>query len=216
MSEQKTKFRFSIISLWIGILIPIIAALIPYTLKYIAPEHKLDYQLVGPIIIDRTTAIKLIIKNKGEKTEKNVHIRIKGDQLPALFNRGHSLKVSASDIKVESEAKYSTSIEGEYHIISLGDLRPRESITLSVLLNGSLSLIGSPYAPKFFAIKSDDHIAEIKGEPDILAEVFYPFGFWMFVLLMILIGVYAIYYEYFMDPKKKEKMILDAIEKLDK
>ena len=62
-------------------------------------------------------------------------------------------------------------------------------------------------------MKSDEHVASFKGQ-SIIDEVLYPFGFWMFVILMVLLLILAFYQEYLMDPKVREKMILKEIDKL--
>jgi hypothetical protein len=53
-------------------------------------------------------------------------------------------------------------------------------------------------------------------KPSEFEEFLYPAGFWMFVLLMILILAAGIYQQYLMDPKKREEMLLKEIDKLGK
>jgi len=212
MAQEKQQLRLSVLSLWVGILIPIVAALIPVAFEYLMPEHKLEYELLGPIEVKRNTALRVEIRNKGEKVEKNLRVWIRADPLPEILSKLGGEKNIPPPIQVSSPTKHSISREGDYHVIAFGDIRPNEKVTASILLRGSYYL-GS--RADMLSIKSDDRIAEdAKPDEPSFLEFIYPFGFWMFVIFMILMGAYAIYFEYLMDPKKKEKYILDQIDKL--
>ena len=215
MSELKPRHRLNVLQIWVGILIPILAVSIPYIIKYAFPEHKLVYEKVGPITVDRITAVELIIENGGGKPERNVKIWIKKNNLIAKLDKLDKGQIISPEIVIDTKAKYTLNRDENYHIISLGDLRPKELITITILLRGYYNLFSSYSKYQELSIKSDDNIAESREGPEIF-NFLYPFGFWMFVLLMVLIGIYGIYYEYLMDPKKKEKLILDQIDKLKK
>jgi len=215
MTSERQKFKLSVLSLWVGILIPILVAIIPIAIKYVIPEHKLEYAVVGPIQVDETSAIQIEITNRGEKAEKNVRVWIRVDAYTLGTEKAGDAPKGPPPIQVSSSGRHTLTREGEYHVISVGDLRPSESVTLSLLLRG-IHLVGSlRTASKWFSIKSDDRVARITGPgEDSFATFAYPFGFWMFIVLMLLMGVYALYYEYLMPPEKKEKLILEQIDKL--
>lgn len=97
--SNRSRFRLSPSSLLIGILIPIIAALIPYTIKLVFPEHQLEYEITGPITASQISAMGLLINNKGEKTEKNIKIWIESDFVRKDIN--------PKDLIIESKSKYS-------------------------------------------------------------------------------------------------------------
>jgi hypothetical protein len=210
-STKRQGFRISILSIWIGILIPIVAASIPYALKYIFPEHRLEYEMTGPIIVDRLSTIGIIVCNKGEKTEKNINIWIDTMKLPKISKGNENLK----DIIIDSKSKYSVSTDGNYYIISIGDLRPNEKVKLSMLLYGFFKFYDSSFPGENFSIKSNDSLAQ-NSPPSEEKMVFYQFGFWMFILFMIIMGVAAIYTELIMHPKKKEKYLINQLEKVRK
>lgn len=218
MIHEKQQIRLSVLSLWVGILIPIVAVLIPLAVRYLSPEHKLEYEVTGPIQVEGLTALRVEIRNQGEKVEKNVKTWIKVDATAAVLAKLEGEKKSPPLIQVSSSAKYSLSRDGDHHVIEFGDIRPNEKVTASLLLRGShYSLIGNRYAAEYFSIKSDDRVAQnAKSDTPSFLDFMYPFVFWMFVILMVLMGAYAIYYEYMMDPRKKEKYILDQIDKLKK
>lgn len=84
-----------------------------------------------------------------------------------------------------------------------------------MIIPGSLYFIKDSYYPEKFSIKSDDHIAQ-NSAPSEFINFLYQFGFWMFILLMVLMGIWAIYFELIMHPKKKEKYIIEQLEKVRK
>lgn len=213
---EKRQFRLSIISVWVGILIPIVAAVIPFTYKSFWPEHDLVYEIVGPISVKGTKAFSLKIKNQGEKLEKNVKVWVKAE--PLFFFKLKDAKSGATEttpdaVKVESTASVNVSKDRDHYVIAVGDLRPRELIELSVL-SEAISLLRLSDV-QGISIKSDEHLARLL-KPSEFEQFLYPAGFWMFVLLMIFIFVAGIYQQYLMDPKKREEMLLKEIDKLGK
>lgn len=202
MSEKK-QFQLSVMSLWVGILIPILAAIIPFGMKYISPAHRLEYMIVGPISVK--------IQNGGERLEKNVRLSLKISYLWRLDAK----RDTDSIVTVDAQAPAKIEKEGDWMVISLGDLRPKESTEVSAMSDQiDVSIYGTT-EPSGISVKSDENLAQYNGSSE-LAEFIYPFGFWMFVILMVLIFIVAIYQEHFMDPKKREEMILKAIDKLPK
>lgn len=217
MSEQR-QIRLSIISVWVGILIPIIAALIPFGLSYFSPEYRLEFQLVGPISAKGTQALQLVVGNNGGKVEKNVTVWLKsypGLELPdSLRPKGEKKKEPSDLLAVDSKVNVTVRKEGDYYVLSLGDIRPKEEVSIGVVAREvTLAITGWRDTVSGLEVKSDEHIGGFKGK-SVFDEVLYPFGFWMFVILMVLILVLAFYQEYFMDSKTREKMILKEIDKL--
>lgn len=206
MAEER-PWRLSIISIWIGILIPIAAALIPYGYRYFVPERELVYALTGPITVKGTTALSINISNKGEHVEKNVKI-----WLP-MASGIPDTRADGEQVAIDAEVPTSMVTENGKFVISLGDLRPQEDQTISVSSDQIWVYRGS--MDRSVSVKSDENVAKFLG-PSELEEFFNPFGFWMFIFLMILILVAGIYQEYFMDPKAREAWLLKEIDKLAK
>lgn len=214
MAESR-QIKFSIISIWIGLLIPIVAALIPYGYKYLSPEHDLVYELVGPITVKGNKALNIKITNRGEKSEKNVRVWLKVAQPFIDFDsiiKHEKPKDPLSYITIDTSASFKAAHENDNFVISLGDIRPEETIELSIS-SSTLSIWGSIGVHEGLAIKSEEHLARLDG-PSEFEVIAYPFGFWMFVLLMVLILLAGIYQEYLMDPKKREEWLLREIDKL--
>jgi len=210
-TTNRKSFRISVLSIWIGILIPIFAGLIPFALKYFLPEHHLEYEITGPIVVKDRSMMSIAIVNKGEKTEKNVIISIDVMRFPKIIKE----KAVLNDFIIDSKSKYSVSTEGNHYIISIGDLRPREKVKLSVMLYGVIHYYGSSLIDEDLSIKSDDNVAQ-NSTPSEELLFFYQFGFWMFILLMVIMGIGSIYFEFIMHPKKKEKYFVDQLEKVRK
>lgn len=215
MTEPR-QIKLSIISIWIGVLIPIIAAIIPYGYKYFSPEHDLIFELVGPISVKGTKSVSIKVTNRGEKVEKDVKIWIKSEpsflQLESVLSK-EKPKDPLSYITIDTAASVSTKQENDSFVISVGDIRPKETIELSIASSAiSVWQMRDAYG---ISIKSEEHLARLLGPSDFEA-FFYPFGFWMFIILMVLILFAGLYQEYLMDPKKREEWLLKEIDKLSK
>jgi len=210
MSEKK-QFQLSVMSLWVGILIPILAAFIPFGMKYISPEHRLEYTIVGPIAVKGTKSISVKIQNGGERLEKNVRLALRISYLGRLDANNEDHNIVAVDTQTPAKVER----EGDWTVIYLGDLRPKESMEVSAMSEHFEVSLYRTLEPSGITIKSEENLAQYIGSSE-LAEYIYPFGFWMFVILMVLIFIAAIYQDRFMDPKKREELILKEIDKLPK
>lgn len=220
MSENKQQLRISIISIWIGVLIPIVAALIPYAYRYIFPEQDLSYELIGPVTVKKTQSISVKIKNKGEKVEKNLEIWLKTNPsyfvLEELFEKKENHKVDPlAHIQIDSANNFSVTKKNDFYIVNLGDIRPNEEISVSVLSDALQVYRYDDREAQGFSIKSEESLGRLERTSDLEGYV-YPFGFWMFVILMLLILIAGIHQEYLMDPKKREAWLLKEIDKISK
>ena len=217
--KEKRELRLSILSIWVGILIPILAAVIPFAISKFAPDQELKFSLVGPITVKRVEAVEVTVKNNGSKPARAVQIWLKSSPefvLPEILSKGERKKDPLERIEVAAKAPVKLKLSGDYYVIDVGDLRAKESIGIGVVSReGGLSIYGSKSHVNGIEVKSDENVASYDGD-SIFEDFLYPFGFWMFVALMVLILVAALHQEYFMDPKTREKMILKEIEKLER
>lgn len=215
MTEPR-QIKLSIISIWIGVLIPIIAAIIPYGYKYLSPEHDLVFELVGPISVKGTKSVSIKVSNRGEKVEKDVKVWLKTEpsflQLETVLSK-EKPKDPLSYLTIDTTAPATAKKENDSFVISVGDIRPKETIELSIA-SGAISLwrVRDAYG---ISVKSEEHLARLSGPSD-FETVAYPFGFWMFIILMVLLLFAGLYQEYLMDPKKREEWLLKEIDKLSK
>lgn len=213
--SAKRQSRFLILSLWVGILIPIVAALIPFGYRRLVPEHDLVYELTGPISVKGTEALSLTIRNQGERLEKNVRIWARADStFLALDSLRRGKPRNPLDfVAVDSPATVRVAKEQDYYVLIVGDIRPGEHVEVS-FLSEAISVYRVLTDVYGLSIKSDEHVARLL-KPSELERFFYPIGFWMFVILMVLILGAGIY-QASMDPKKREEMLLSEIDKLGK
>lgn len=210
MSERK-QFQLNVISIWVGILIPILATAIPYIVTYVIPDHHLEYTITGPISVKSTKSTEIKIRNGGAKLEKNIKLALKTSYLWTLERDKEPLNA----ITVDTQANFKISHENDWFVVSLGDLRPDESLVVSVMSNFIDITTYLSTEPSGISVKSDENLGQFSG-PSEFYQIFCPFGLWMFVLLMILMLMIGIYQQHFMDPKKREELILKEIDKLPK
>ena len=190
MSEQKKSVN--IILIWVGILIPIVAALIPYALSYVQPESKLSFRLIGPVRVKENHAFSVNISNDGKRLEKNVKVWLKAAPIP-IFREERPRKPEEL-LSIESKAQYSVKKEAGYFVISLGDLRPDEAIEVAVL-SEAINLIAFGRSAYGIEVKSDEHLAILESPSD-LESILYTIGFWGFIVLMVMMLVIGIYQEH--------------------
>lgn len=207
MTAEKRQWRLNIISVWVGILIPIVAALIPYVYRQVIPEHDLTYKVIGPISVKGTTALSVEISNEGEHLERNVKV-----WLPTFLTYQET-KPGAQELTVDAEVPVNINTENGKFVLLVGDIRPNEKTTISVS-SDRISVYGSMPA-NGVSVKSDENVGT-PIRPSELEQFFYPVGFWAFIVLMIFILVMGVYQQYFMDPKTREALVLKEIDKLEK
>ncbi|MFN4042672.1 hypothetical protein [Limnobacter sp.] len=216
---EKREVRLSILSIWVGILIPILAAVIPFLIQELSPEQELQFSVVGPVSVNRAEAVEIEMKNNGSKPARGVQVWLKSSPYataPDLLAARGTRKDPVELIEVASKTPIKKKVNGEFFVIEVGDLRSKESLSVSVLSrDGALSIYGTKSHVSGIEVKSDENVGSYEGD-SIFEEFLYPFGFWMFVALMVLILVAALHQEYFMDSKTREKMILKEIEKLER
>lgn len=59
--SEKRQFRLNILSIWVGILIPILAAVIPFVISKLAPDQEIQFAVTGPIAVKRVQAVEVVI-----------------------------------------------------------------------------------------------------------------------------------------------------------
>lgn len=215
--SEKRQFRLNILSIWVGILIPILAAVIPFVISKLAPDQEIQFAVTGPIAVKRVQAVEVVISNKGTKPARAVQVWLKSSPefvMSELLLKGEKKKDPVERIEVEAKVPVKVRQSGDYYVVELGDLRAKESISIAVTSKDrGLSVYGSRSHVSGIEVKSDENVGVLAGD-SIFEEFLYPFGFWMFIALMVIGLVAALYQEYFMDSKTREKMILKEMEKL--
>lgn len=217
---DRRQFSLNVMTLWVGILIPILAALIPFGISKLTPEQELVFQITGPIAANRLEALEVTLTNSGSKPTKGVKVYIKSFpqySLPEILQSKGSRKSEPTErIEVSSKNPVKVSMSGEYFVLDVGDLRAKEKLSIAIASREkAFSVYGSGTHMTGIEVKSDELVGTPIAPSD-WQEFWYPFGFWMFVAMMVLIFSIAVYQQYLMDPKEREKLILKEIDKLPK
>ncbi len=184
-----------------GIIIPLLAIAMPYTyiVDYIKPETGLTYQYIGPVEINDQKAFEISVTNTGKNVESNVEI-----WLPSNF--------SSKEAEIESDLNFELRREQKHTVVSIGNLRAKEEISVSFLVKKQLFFLHDSEMQKL-KIRSTDHIAAYAGITDGWLFL-YQAGFWGAILLFVVMIGIGIYQEHFMNPKMREKLILKELDKL--
>jgi hypothetical protein len=201
MSEPR-QIPINAVTVTIAIFVPIVAALlaafVPYAVKYFRPEHKLECQLNGPISTKDIVAIQLIISNNGEKVEKGVKIWLKSSLHAAerVARRSQAVegnKYPTDFLSISTKSWFSLATEGDQFVISIGDVRPKEKVDLSVAVR-DIGLIVGCLGNQCFGIevKSDEHVAAVRGQLS-HAEGFPLSVIWVVVALLLYLIFFSIY-----------------------
>jgi len=183
----------------IGIIIPLVAAGVPFFIEFFSPKSSLVFEAVGPLQVDNTKTFSIFIRNEGKAAERNVEI-----WLPGTLEKGK--------YKIGSSQSVTPRIEGKSTVLALGDLRPSEKIEITVMVEDPLFFIWD-HRLKDLRIISTDNKATWGGKSD-EAWFIYRTGFWAFLVLLAVGIVAGLYQEHFMSRAAREKMILKEMEKL--
>jgi len=194
----KTKVGVNILLVIAGILIPIIAALIPYIIDMSRSVSDLEYDVEGPIEVADNYAFVITIENTGWEVEKGIEI-----WLPRKF--------SSSEAVIDTPVEYKLRNESNNTVVIIGDIRPEETLKVGFLIRKS-SFFFISYEVDKLKIISESHMAHFGGTSEGW-KLIQRIGFWGFFVLLgflLLMGIYEI----FMPKKMREKLIMDHMDKL--
>lgn len=117
--------RSTVIAFLFGAVIPLFAAMIPQGIEYLRTRSDFSYSRGDPVLFDKQSAYLIEIKNNGRVVEKDVQVWIGN--------------LSGSEILVERDLfdralqPFSIKDDDNRKTILLGDMRPGETIRLSIL-----------------------------------------------------------------------------------
>jgi hypothetical protein len=193
----------------IGILIPLLAALIPYGYKYLFPEYNLTFTLDSHVQVRNFNALQLTVANNGEKLEKNVEVILKKNGLEIFSKNNAELKPL---VNVSPDKEYKFEESSSSFILNFGNLRPGEKFSVSVLGEG---IAGPRFYKESISVRSEDNIARVDMPSEFL-QIAYPVSFWSFLLFLAFGVIGGIYQDYFESKEKREARLLKEIDKLKK
>ncbi|HYE35549.1 hypothetical protein [Methylocaldum sp.] len=223
MSDQSTSQWKILNVLLIGVLIPLVAAAVPWLLERISLPHDLQYTFSGPVTTKAGFAYSVVVDNKGKQPENDLEVWL---PVPATARLDYDFQKDGRFIKsetkpivqVEVSIPSTQKISGEDKrvlIVEIPSLRPNESASISVLAAGGDIGYLADYQLKQLRIVSKDAVGKL-NEPDEALEFLYKVGSWLFLMFFVFLISYGVYYEYFMPHEKKEKYLLEQIDKLGK
>ena len=114
MSENKQN-QSVILYISIGMLIPILVALIPYGHKYLFPEHDLNYSILSKTKVNNFFAVSIQIQNDGENSEKNIEVSLKKNNY--LF-RGDSENKPTLVVDIDPEMPHKITEYSKSYVIT--------------------------------------------------------------------------------------------------
>ena len=133
---DKRQFSLNVMTLWVGILIPILAALIPFTISKVTPEQELVFEVIGPIAVNRLEVLEVTLTNSGSKPTKGVKVYVKSFpevSLPDILQPKGSKKPEPTErIDISSKNPIKVSMSGEYFVLDAGDLRAKEKLSIAI------------------------------------------------------------------------------------
>jgi len=136
-----------------GVLIPLVAAAIPYIIEFISPKSSLVFESVGPVVVEDTKGFSLSVRNEGKTVERNIEV-----WLPSKLEKGNH--------KLESSQPLTLKEVDKATVLVLGDIRPSEKVlelpelvVVSVkMVEGGITLVSNgatknikPSEPEYFA-----------------------------------------------------------------
>jgi hypothetical protein len=223
MSDSSTSQWKIINVLLLGVLIPLVAATVPWVLERVSLPHDIQYLFSGPVTTKQGFAYALEVENKGRQPEENLEI-----WLPVPASSRFDYDVQKDGKMVKSETKPLIQVEVSIPstqkvnnenerilVVQIPSLRPSEKVSISVLAAGGEIGYLTDYQLNQLRIVSKDTVGKL-NKPNIELEFFYKIGSSLFVIFFIFLISYGAYYEYWMPHEKKEKYLLEQIDKLEK
>jgi hypothetical protein len=180
----------TVLILCVGILVPIIAALIPVARTQLRP-HDFRYSISGPVTVAERIAFAITVRNRGRLVERNVEIWVPKNQADQEFE--YEITWAPPGTRLRDEAGY--------RVFFIGDLKPEEIARVSVMTrapSGPVS-IGDTRAEQFVPsmtprIVSAERTAEWvpATRRNSLMRYVYQTGFWGFIILVISALLWAV------------------------
>lgn len=204
--------------LLVGILIPLATAALPWLLENVFVGDSLKYSFQGPVVSKEDLAFEISVQNEGRKTQNDVEVWIPLriiKSFSAEAKDGARLIDKGPQITIDSSVPPDQVEElDERRVLKFSALRPNESLTISVFVLGGGALLSSYDLEKLRVVSSETVGVYLRPSEEIF--FLYRTGAWLLVAFVLAVISYGIYYDYFMPLAKKEKYLMEQIDKLEK
>lgn len=179
----------TVLVLCFGILVPIVAALIPVARGWLR-AHDFRYSVSGPVTVGQRIAFAVTVTNRGRRAEKNVEIWIPAGPARELE---YELTWAPPGARVREQ--------GSYKVFALGDLPPEGIARISVMMdappgpasigNTEAEQLVPAMAPRIVSSRGEAHWVPATRRASKMRYV-YKTGFWGFVILVFTALVWAV------------------------
>ncbi|KHG34759.1 hypothetical protein [Sulfurospirillum sp. MES] len=219
-TSQNSNIKF-LSGIIIGILIPLLASVMPWLINRIFPDNALIYSFQGPISVKNSLSLEFLIENRGNKAEEKIEawIPIK-IYSTTKTERDKDGKINIIEVKpkilMESDSPLTKLEERKDDLLlTIDSIKPKEKVSIKLFIyNESGSIYLSSYSLERVRVTSKDVLAVYDNGPSKEVLYMYKIATWILIFIIILFFSYAIYYENIMPREKKEKYLLDQIDKL--
>ncbi|HAS6972267.1 TPA: hypothetical protein I7284_23855 [Vibrio parahaemolyticus] len=218
-NEKNSNSNWKLASfLLIGVLIPLLAASIPWLLDYALPQNSLSYQYIEPIELEEATAVSVTVTNEGRETQHDIEIwlpfRVISGAKSEVGDDGRlRVTVTEPEIQLESSIPYKSSeLTDKHFLIKFDALRPNESASIKLVSTGARVMVSS-YDLERMRVVSKTSVAK-SAQPTEHEFLLFRTGSIILVVLIVVFFAWAIYYEHLMPYETKEKHLLKQIDDL--
>lgn len=124
-SRSLVLSRSTVIAFFVGVVVPLLAAVVPQGIEYLKTKNDFTYFRGDPVFFDTQVAYSIQINNKGRVVEKDVQLWIGN--------------LSGSEVSIERDIfgdrlqELKTRDEEGKKVVSIGDMRPGDEVRVSIL-----------------------------------------------------------------------------------
>lgn len=218
-SDSSSASKWKLLSfLLAGVLIPIVASLLPWAIENWIPRHSLTFSFVGPIQGDDAVALELRIKNEGKEPQRNLEVwvplRISSIRVPEVTREGSvEFREEKAKIILDSSIEPSSQKSDDKHQIIYFDLlRPNEELEMKFFVVGDGVLLFDHELERT-RIVSDRTMAELDMPSEELNFLYKVGSILLLGFILSLFG-FSIYYEVIYPKEKKIDDLRKQLEKL--
>ena len=201
-----------------GVLIPIVASILPWVVENWIPKNNLVYSYVGPIQGGDAVAFELRVENAGTEVQSNVEIWVPLQVTNSWIDLPNADEGSVDgadaqpfvlDANVEPSKQF---MDNRHHVLVYERLRPSEELELRFFAVGDIFPIFDSDLDRI-RIVSDTARAERDMPSEELAFLSQVGAILLVVLVVFLLG-FSIYYEKFVPVEKKRDALRKQLEQL--
>ena len=218
-TDPKPTHHVKLIGVFVlGILIPLLAAAMPWLMERVFPQNSITYTFQGPISGDKFVALELKIENNGRKVEQDIEAYIPAN----IFKSAEIEKDKSGLVKMiekspnvimESNAPSAKMVFDEKNIVvKIDSIKPEEKVSIKIFIYGGSALVFESELRRA-RITSQDILAKYASPSDIEIYI-YKVGTWLLILYFVVTLAYSFYYEKIMSREEKEKRLLQQIDRL--